>query len=71
MGCADILSELMKKLDVTMYGLGKRLGLKSDSHVWLLIKGDVKPSFETCYKIIDLANDNGMNVSIEMLRPRK
>ena len=68
MNTPEILAQLQKKLDVTIYGLGKRLGLRSTSHAWLLMKGGRLPSISTCKKIIKLGHEHGMVITLDMLR---
>ncbi len=67
MSSVRILTELQQKLGLTMYGLGKQLGLKSSAHGWLFIKGGITPSVATCHKIIKLGKKAGMNITLDML----
>ncbi len=59
---------LLKKSGLTMYALGKKLGLKSNAHVWLLRHGINLPNIETCKKIIRFAKDYDIHLTLDMLR---
>lgn len=68
MSAANILSQLREKMGVTIYGLGKRLDLKSSSHAWMMCHGQRNPNFETCRKIIKLGKEYGMSITLDMIR---
>lgn len=68
MSAASILTELQEKLDLSMYGLGKKLGLKSSAHVWMFKNGTRLPSIQTCHKIINLGKEVNMTITLDMLR---
>jgi len=62
------LEELQKKSGLTMYAMSKKLGLKSHGHVWMLKTGIRKPSISTCFKIIGLAKEHGISLTLDDLR---
>lgn len=68
MNAVSILTELQEKLDLTLYGLGKKLGLKSTGHIYLFKNGVRKPNLITCKKIINLGKEAGMSITLDMLR---
>lgn len=71
MSVADYLAILREKSGLTMYGLGRELGLKSKAHVWLLEHGQRLPSIPTCYKIINFAKKHDIYLTLDMLRGEK
>ncbi len=64
----DYIDLLLKKSGLTMYGLGKELGLKSTAHVWLLKHGINLPNIQTCRKIINFAKKYDVHLTLDMLR---
>lgn len=67
MSASDILQKLQDKLGLTMYGLSKKLGLKSESHVRLLKLKIRTPNINTCKKIMKLCKESGIKVNLDML----
>ncbi len=67
MSVPKYLAELRGKSGLTMYALGKKLGLKSPSHIWLLENKVIAPSVPTCMKIISFARQYDMNLTLDML----
>lgn len=72
MDLKEVLTELMKRMgNISMYKLGRHhLKMKSFSHVWHYMRGDLSPSIEMCYRIMDLCDKVGMKVTLDMLNPR-
>lgn len=68
MGLTDYFELLRQKSGLTKHDLGKELGLKSRSHIWLLESGKRLPSFPTCYKIIEFAKKYDVHLTLDMLR---
>ena len=68
MSASRHINNLLEKTGLTMYALGKILGLKSKAHVWLFVNGDRNPSVSTCKKLIKFAKENGVELTIDMLR---
>lgn len=68
MSVPEYLALLREKSGLTMYGLGKELGLKSKAHVWMLENGKRLPSISTCLKIISFARKYEINLTLDMLR---
>jgi hypothetical protein len=68
MSVSDYIILLLNKSGLSMYALGKELGLKSKSHVWLLKNGKNLPSIPTCFKIINFAKRYDVHLTLDMLR---
>lgn len=62
------IGNLLEKTGLTMYALGKKLGLKSKAHICLFMRGDRHPSIPTCKKIIKFAKEYDIFLTIDMLR---
>lgn len=62
MNVNDILTQLEIKLGVTPYGLNRRLGLKSSSHIYHLKTGLRTPNIHTWKKIIKLCKEAGLPI---------
>jgi len=71
MSVAEVLNTLQEKTGLSMYALGRRLGLKSSSHVWQLKKGVKTPDIHTCISIIELGKELEMDITLEMLRVKR
>lgn len=71
MSIPEHLAEIMKAGNLTMYGLGKALKLKSTAHVWLWMHGGKKPGIDSSVKIVKLAQHYGINLTLDKLWSEK
>lgn len=67
MSASEVLKEIKEKTGLSMYMLNKKIGLKSLSHVSMMISGDRKPDPETTKKIIEFGQKIGMSITWDMI----
>lgn len=65
---ADRIKEIRTQLGLSMHKFSRKVGL-AVSTVSCYESGRRSPSVESCYMIINFARMNGINVTIEWLRP--
>jgi DNA-binding XRE family transcriptional regulator len=68
MKAADYIKLLREKSGLSRTQLGYKIGLKSAVHIYLIEKEIRKPSFNTCFKIIEFAKKYDVHLTLDMLR---
>lgn len=67
MSVATIIALMKEKSGLSMNALNKKIGLKSPSHIWKLLKGDRTPNSDTAKKIVKFGEEIGMIITLEMI----
>ncbi len=71
MSASNVIIELRKKLGVSRLKLAKMIGLKTNMIIWQYEKGQRFPSRTTWMNIIDIAEQNGIRVTAEMMKEER
>lgn len=67
MSVHQVLLKLQRKLGINLNQMSHLIGLKSSAHIYFLNSGKRRPSRETCYKLIKLGKQLGINVTLDQL----
>jgi DNA-binding transcriptional regulator YiaG len=67
MSVAQIVKEVRKKTGVSTRKFSGMLGFKSKSHVWLVETGRRNPSVLMCKRLIKIAQEYNMILTMDML----
>jgi transcriptional regulator with XRE-family HTH domain len=67
MNAAQIFKEVRKKIGVSTPRLSEMLGYKSKAVIWLIERGYRKPSILMCRRLIKVAHDAGVELTMDEL----